>query len=139
MHQRGNGIGWFIFGTGIGMLFATAAVILAAELTRRRYFRDPVTGELVLEDYDPLEGVAETLQTGLSMLAGAATGVTETFTPGLRERDPLRAGSRRASPAVAATPGIPVKTTSNDLSSCPLSIAADGSDLVPEAVTCSHA
>jgi hypothetical protein len=86
MARRDSGFGWFFLGTGIGLLFSTAAVVLAAELTRKRYFRDPVTGQVILDDYDPLENVAETLQTGLSMLAGAATGVTETFTPALREK-----------------------------------------------------
>lgn len=86
MHQRGSGLGWFMLGTGIGMLFAAAAVVLTAELTRRRYYRDPVTGQLIVETYDPLEGLSETLETGLHMLAGAAAGVTESFTHAYRER-----------------------------------------------------
>jgi hypothetical protein len=86
MARRDSGIGWFFLGTGIGLAFSATAVILAAELTRKRYFRDPVSGQLVVDDYDPLENVAETLHTGLSMLAGAATGVTETFANALREK-----------------------------------------------------
>lgn len=86
MRHDDSGLGWFLVGAGIGILFSSAAVMLAAELTRRRYYRDPVTGEVKVEEYDPLAGLTDTVHTGLSLLAGAAAGVTETFTQALREK-----------------------------------------------------
>lgn len=86
MRQSDSGLGWFLIGAGIGILFSTAAVMLAAELTRRRYYRDPVTGDVMVEEYDPLVELSDTMHTGLSMLAGAAAGVTESFSQALREK-----------------------------------------------------
>lgn len=86
MRQSDSGLGWFLIGAGIGVLFSAAAVMLAAELTRRRYYRDPVTGEVKVDEYDPLSGLSDTMHTGLSILAGAAAGVTETFSQALREK-----------------------------------------------------
>lgn len=76
----------FLVGAAIGLVFSTAAVMLAVEVTRKRYHRDPRTGELVEEYYDPLEAVFESVQTGISLLAGTAAGVTQTFSDAVRER-----------------------------------------------------
>jgi len=88
--QRGarasTGLGMFLFGTAIGLVLSTAAVVLAVELTRKRYYRDPETGELIEEYIDPFSAVVDSVQTGLHLLAGTAAGVTESFSEALQEK-----------------------------------------------------
>lgn len=86
MRRRGSGFGWFLIGAGIGLVFSAVAVALAAELTRRRYVVDLRTGEVVIEEYDPLGTLSEAVQGGMHLLAGAAAGVSETFSHALREK-----------------------------------------------------
>lgn len=84
--RAGSGFGWFVLGTAIGLVLSTAAVVLATELTRKRYYRDPQTGELVEEYIDPFEAVVGSIQSGMHLLAETAVGVTESFSEALREK-----------------------------------------------------
>jgi hypothetical protein len=101
MRRRDSGLGWFLLGAGIGLALSAAAVMMTAELTRRRYYRNPLTGEIVVDDYDPVQGLAGTMQAGLGLLAGAASSVTDSFATSLREKikfglDPSGAGGGKS-------------------------------------------
>lgn len=62
---------WFWIGTGVGILLSTAAVVVATELTRRRY-RPLTKTEQIAEDMLLVEDLTFALKESLAVLAEAA-------------------------------------------------------------------
>ncbi|MBN2083477.1 hypothetical protein JW859_14875 [bacterium] len=96
--SAGNPVPWFWLGAGIGLLLATGATVVAAELTRRRYLRD--RGEPVGDDIEIVDDLANAIHAGLDILTGVADHLTgrHSYNEGNRERiryglDPGQAGA----------------------------------------------
>ena len=80
-----NLLPWFWVGTGVGFILSTAAVIVAAEITRKRY--RPTPEEQIEEEIDLVEGLTYQLKESLEVLAEAADHIGHTqYSDATKER-----------------------------------------------------